>query len=59
MRPIPPLYNQAQILNHLGDIRQAAGDPLPAQEAWRQALDILDKLHHPDAGQVRRRLGQP
>ena len=35
---------------------QIAGNPDAAHKAWRQALDILDQLHHPDASQVRARL---
>ncbi|WP_328338637.1 hypothetical protein [Micromonospora sp. NBC_00421] len=27
-----------------------------AQAAWRRALDVLDRLGHPDAAQVRQRL---
>jgi len=53
-------YYEAMILMHLGDTRRAAGELLPGREAWRQALDILDELDHPDAGQVRAKLaGQP
>jgi DNA-binding SARP family transcriptional activator/tetratricopeptide (TPR) repeat protein len=49
-------HSQAAILDHLGDSRDAAGDPQAARETWRQALAVLDDLHHPDAGQLRRKL---
>jgi tetratricopeptide (TPR) repeat protein len=49
-------HGQAETLTHLGDMRRAASGPEAATSTWRQALDILDALHHPDAGQVRDRL---
>jgi DNA-binding SARP family transcriptional activator len=49
-------YRQTVVLTHLGDTHQAAGRPPAAREAWRQALAILDDLHHPDAGLVRAKL---
>ncbi len=50
-------HGQAETLNHLGDMRRAASSPQAAIATWRQALDILDALHHPDADQVRNKLG--
>jgi DNA-binding SARP family transcriptional activator len=55
-REVGDRFGEAEILAHLGDTRQAADDQPAAQEAWRQALAILDDLHHPDAGQVRARI---
>ncbi|HEX4656573.1 MAG TPA: BTAD domain-containing putative transcriptional regulator [Streptosporangiaceae bacterium] len=48
--------SQAETLTHLGDMRRAASSPQAAIETWRQALDILEALHHPDADQVRDKL---
>jgi tetratricopeptide (TPR) repeat protein len=56
-RKLGDRYYQANTLTHLGDTHQTAGLPQQAREAWQQALDILDDLHHPDADQVRARLG--
>ena len=56
-RELGDRYYQADTLTHLGDTHQTAGLPHQAQQAWQQALDILDDLHHPDANQVRARLG--
>ncbi|NBE79951.1 tetratricopeptide repeat protein [Micromonospora sp. NEAU-HG-1] len=49
-------YFEATTLTHLGDTRHTAGAPGAARTAWRQAVDILDRLGHPDADQVRARL---
>jgi Tfp pilus assembly protein PilF len=49
-------YLEATILTHLGDARQACGEQLLAREAWQLALDILDRLDHADAEQVRSKL---
>jgi DNA-binding SARP family transcriptional activator/Tfp pilus assembly protein PilF len=51
-------HSQAETLTHLGDMRRAASSPQAAIETWRQALDILEALHHPDADQVRDKLGR-
>jgi tetratricopeptide (TPR) repeat protein/transcriptional regulator with XRE-family HTH domain len=50
-------FTEAQIRVHLGDAHQAAGDPGSARTAWRQALTILDSIHHPDAMEIRAKLG--
>jgi DNA-binding SARP family transcriptional activator/tetratricopeptide (TPR) repeat protein len=49
-------YYQTTMLVHLGDVYHAAGDPDQARQAWQEALDILEHLHHSDADQVRARL---
>jgi DNA-binding SARP family transcriptional activator len=51
-------FNEAVTLTHLGDTRHAAGELAQAREAWQQALAILEDLQHPDAGQVRTKLGR-
>jgi DNA-binding SARP family transcriptional activator/tetratricopeptide (TPR) repeat protein len=50
-------YEPAEILLGLGDAHQGTGDTEAARHAWRQALEILDDLNHPDADQARGRLG--
>jgi DNA-binding SARP family transcriptional activator/Flp pilus assembly protein TadD len=47
---------KAHTLVHLGDARYAAGESSAAADAWREALDILGDLDHPDAQRVRERL---
>ncbi|MDJ0345161.1 BTAD domain-containing putative transcriptional regulator [Streptomyces sp. H10-C2] len=49
-------YHESLSLTHLGETRLAAGDSLAARDAWRQALELLDTLKHPDAENVRLRL---
>jgi tetratricopeptide (TPR) repeat protein len=48
--------NVANVLVHLGDAHQAAGDIGAAWQAWQEAADVLDGLHHPDAGRIHARL---
>ena len=48
----------AQTLGRLGDAQHAANQPQQATEAWQQALKVLDDLHHPDANDVRAKLGR-
>lgn len=49
-------YYQARALMKLGDARHATGNFATTREAWQQALAILDRLGHPDAGTVRVKL---
>ncbi|MER5195657.1 AfsR/SARP family transcriptional regulator [Streptomyces sp. NPDC002755] len=49
-------YLEADTLVHIGDSQQAAGRSAEADTSWRQALSILDRLAHPDARTVRKRL---
>jgi tetratricopeptide (TPR) repeat protein len=49
-------YTEADTLTHLGDTYHAAGEPDAARDAWRQAVVILDDLHHPGVAQVRAKL---
>ncbi|MEU1885542.1 tetratricopeptide repeat protein [Micromonospora rifamycinica] len=51
-------YYESVTLMHLGDSHRAAADDAAARAAWRQALDVLDRLGHPDAAQLRQRLGE-
>jgi tetratricopeptide (TPR) repeat protein len=50
-------YLEATILAHLGDTRHDAGELTQTRDAWQQALAIFEDLQHPDAGQVRAKLG--
>jgi DNA-binding SARP family transcriptional activator/tetratricopeptide (TPR) repeat protein len=56
-REVGNRYQEAVTITHLGDAYHAAGRTQEAREAWQQALDILDDLHHPDAEEVRAKLG--
>ncbi|HET6213124.1 MAG TPA: tetratricopeptide repeat protein, partial [Micromonosporaceae bacterium] len=47
---------EAVVLTHLGDTYRAAGNDGAAQNAWQQALEILDEFDHPDAAGVRAQL---
>jgi tetratricopeptide (TPR) repeat protein len=49
-------YYLAHTLDRLGDARRAVGSDEDAHEAWRQAIDILDVMRHPDAGILRAKL---
>jgi tetratricopeptide (TPR) repeat protein/transcriptional regulator with XRE-family HTH domain len=57
-RELGDRFNEAEILTHLGDARHAAGDQQQARDAWQQALVILDDLRHPNADQIRAKLGR-
>jgi tetratricopeptide (TPR) repeat protein len=46
----------ADMLDHIGDAHQGAGQPDAARNAWQQALDVLNKLEHPDAHLLRTKL---
>ncbi len=56
-REIGSRWGVAETLGHLGDSHQASGHSGQARAAWEAALEILDDLGHPDAGQVRAKLG--
>jgi DNA-binding SARP family transcriptional activator len=47
---------EAGALHDLGNTHHLNGDVDAARHAWRQALAILDRLHHPDADHVRAKL---
>jgi hypothetical protein len=49
-------YNQAIVLDGLGDAYRSAGDKEAAHRAWVQAAAILDDLRHPCAAQVQAKL---
>ncbi|MYS18983.1 DNA-binding transcriptional activator of the SARP family [Streptomyces sp. DvalAA-14] len=47
---------EADTLVHAGDSHRARADSRQAERAWRQALELYDRLDHPDAAGVRERL---
>jgi tetratricopeptide (TPR) repeat protein len=49
-------YNSARTLMCLGDVHSDGGDRDAARDAWRQAVVILDELHHPDAEEAHGKL---
>lgn len=49
-------FELAATLNNLGDACDAASRPVPARDVWRQALTILNGLHHPDSAQLQSKL---
>ncbi|MEV6603922.1 tetratricopeptide repeat protein [Kutzneria sp. NPDC051319] len=49
-------HPRADTSTRLGDTNRAADDEPAAHHTWRQALPILDDLHHPDAEVLRARL---
>ncbi|WP_416967916.1 ATP-binding protein [Streptomyces sp. 4F14] len=48
----------AESLDHLAATHRAAGDPGTAALLWREALEFLDRLDHPDAHRVRALLNE-
>ncbi|MGW1062393.1 hypothetical protein [Micromonospora rubida] len=49
-------FLQAEVLMHLGDARAVVGELSGARAAWRRALSLLDRLGHPGAEALWRRL---
>jgi DNA-binding SARP family transcriptional activator/tetratricopeptide (TPR) repeat protein/DNA-binding XRE family transcriptional regulator len=47
---------EAETLTRLGDTHHAHGQVRQARQAWREALRILDDLHHGEADKVRAKL---
>ena len=50
---------EAVALTRLGDLHHGNGNAAAADEAWHQALAILDELAHPDAAKIRAKLTDP
>ncbi|MEU2778233.1 BTAD domain-containing putative transcriptional regulator [Streptomyces sp. NPDC007162] len=55
-REIHDDYLEADTLVHIGDAWEADGSRERAAGAWRQALEILETIAHPDAEHVRAKL---
>jgi hypothetical protein len=49
-------HSAASQLTKLGDTYNAIGDTASAQDAWGQALSLLEQLGHPDVEEIRARL---
>jgi tetratricopeptide (TPR) repeat protein len=49
-------YSLAHTLDRLADARREIGSHEDAEKAWQQAIDLLDAMHHPDAGILRAKL---
>jgi tetratricopeptide (TPR) repeat protein len=49
-------YGKAEALRHLGDTFRSAGRDGEARAVWREALEICESLHLPEADLVRARL---
>lgn len=49
-------YTEATTWARVGDTYLVVGDRSAAEEVWRQALTLLDRLSHPDAQDVRAKL---
>ncbi|MFD4874199.1 BTAD domain-containing putative transcriptional regulator [Streptomyces sp. NPDC058420] len=49
---------EADVLVHVGQTQHAQGHDDLAAESWERALSVLDGLHHPEAGALRRRLAE-
>jgi tetratricopeptide (TPR) repeat protein len=58
-RELGERFPEANTLQRLGNAHHDAGDIAAARTAWRQALDIFVELDHPEAKNIRRKLGQP
>jgi hypothetical protein len=56
-RQLGEQYYQAEALLNIADAQAGAGDTDSARQAMRSALDILDKIDHPDAERIRAKLG--
>jgi DNA-binding SARP family transcriptional activator/tetratricopeptide (TPR) repeat protein len=56
-RDLGDRFDEAGTLVNLADSHMAAGDPATARGVYLDALEILDELRHPDAANVRGKLG--
>ncbi|WP_405776666.1 AfsR/SARP family transcriptional regulator [Streptomyces sp. NBC_01538] len=57
-RRLHDTYLEADTLVHIGDSLEALGDMARADASWRQALEILENIAHPEAETLRKRLIQ-
>ena len=56
-RELGDRYDEADTLKHIGDAQRGAGNLQQARSSWQEALIILEELDHPDAMELRGRLG--
>ncbi|MEU0791092.1 BTAD domain-containing putative transcriptional regulator [Amycolatopsis sp. NPDC005961] len=52
------VVTEARVLIELANLRRELGDVDAARSGWQQAHDILTRLAHPDADEVRKRLSE-
>ncbi|MFJ6895157.1 AfsR/SARP family transcriptional regulator [Streptomyces hokutonensis] len=57
-RDIGNRWGEGHTLANLGDAELAAGKPEAARASWEQALAIFTELGHPDADELREKLGR-
>jgi DNA-binding SARP family transcriptional activator/tetratricopeptide (TPR) repeat protein len=57
-RVIGDRRRQSDTLARLGDAYHVSEELGAAREAWKEALSILDELRHPDAEEIRHKLGE-
>jgi tetratricopeptide (TPR) repeat protein len=57
-RRVHDTYLEADTLVHIGDSLEALGDMAGADASWRQSLEILENIAHPEAETLRKRLVQ-
>ncbi|MBV1938547.1 tetratricopeptide repeat protein [Streptomyces sp. BV286] len=50
-------FGEAAVLTHFGDTHHAVEKSAESRTSWQQALTILDDLDHPEAAQLRAKLG--
>ena len=55
-RELGSVYMEAKCLDHLGDALQSAGERHAAFDAWRRAVEVLERLTHPDALEIEAKL---
>ncbi|MFD9326757.1 BTAD domain-containing putative transcriptional regulator [Streptomyces sp. NPDC060065] len=56
-RDIGNRWGEGHTLGNLGDVQLAADEPEAARDSWRQALAIFVEFDHPDAAEIREKLG--
>ncbi|SDT29563.1 tetratricopeptide repeat protein [Microlunatus soli] len=58
-RQIGDRFNEADVLDHLGDVLLAQGDRSGARQTWQQAYEILRPTGHPMADTVHSKIIRP
>ncbi|MFI1169392.1 AfsR/SARP family transcriptional regulator [Streptomyces sp. NPDC020801] len=57
-RKVGNRWAEGHTLSNLGDIQLAADEPEAARASWQWALAIFSESNHPDAEEIRERLGR-
>ena len=55
-REVSDRFNEAGILDRLGDTHSSAGDQDAARWAWIQSLRTFDEIDHPEGDRIRAKL---